>query len=225
MSEKPGVMMYWETFDVLDVLLDGQAKTMLRAVRQYAQNGISPNFKDDTVLTTLWILLKSKIDADAQRFQNVIEKRSRAGKASAEKRRQKGKSNQNEHVLTCVDKFNTCQQIQPSTSTSTTTTTTTNNYIGDESPIQTKFFPPTVDEVRAYCHEKGYHIDPSYFVDYYAANGWMRGKTKIKDWKACVRTWVKNGNKTGTADPASDINEGFELVDNGNGVLVWQEKR
>jgi uncharacterized protein YqgV (UPF0045/DUF77 family) len=27
------------------------------------------------------------------------------------------------------------------------------------------------------------------FIDHYEANGWMRGKSKVKDWKACVRTW------------------------------------
>ena len=27
------------------------------------------------------------------------------------------------------------------------------------------------------------------FYNHYEANGWVRGKTKIKDWKACVKTW------------------------------------
>ena len=57
-----------------------------------------------------------------------------------------------------------------------------------------RFAPPSVDDVRAYCQERGNNIDPQYFVDYYEANGWTRGKSsaKIKDWKACVRTWEKN---------------------------------
>ena len=57
-----------------------------------------------------------------------------------------------------------------------------------------RFTPPSVDEVRAYCQERGNNIDPQYFVDYYEGNGWTRGKSavKIKDWKACVRTWEKN---------------------------------
>ncbi|MCD8052170.1 MAG: hypothetical protein LUE89_10925 [Clostridiales bacterium] len=29
------------------------------------------------------------------------------------------------------------------------------------------------------------------FVDHYEAGGWMRGNTKIKSWKACVRTWTQ----------------------------------
>ena len=56
------------------------------------------------------------------------------------------------------------------------------------------FIPPTVEEVRAYCKERGNNVDPEAFVDFYASKGWMIGKNKMKDWKAAVRTW-EQGNK------------------------------
>jgi len=52
-----------------------------------------------------------------------------------------------------------------------------------------RFVPPCVKDVKTYCDERGNSIDPGSFVNFYETNGWMRGKTKIKDWKACVRTW------------------------------------
>lgn len=56
-----------------------------------------------------------------------------------------------------------------------------------------RFVPPTVDEVRRYCEERGNGIDAQRFVDYYQARGWELGKgRKVKDWKACVRTWEGN---------------------------------
>lgn len=55
-----------------------------------------------------------------------------------------------------------------------------------------RFTPPSVQEVRDYVESRGSSVDPEAFVDHYEANGWMRGKTKIKCWKACVRTWEKN---------------------------------
>ncbi len=55
-----------------------------------------------------------------------------------------------------------------------------------------RFAPPTVEEVKTYCQERKNGIDPQAFVDHYQASGWVRGKTKIKDWRACVRTWEKN---------------------------------
>lgn len=52
--------------------------------------------------------------------------------------------------------------------------------------------PPTLDEVRSYCRERKNGIDPEAFIAHYETTGWMRGKNKIKSWKACVRTWEKN---------------------------------
>jgi uncharacterized protein YdaU (DUF1376 family) len=64
-----------------------------------------------------------------------------------------------------------------------------------------RFTPPTLSEVIAYCNERGNQVDPQRFINHYSANGWMRGKNKIKDWKACVRTWEQNDNQTTTVKP------------------------
>lgn len=58
-----------------------------------------------------------------------------------------------------------------------------------------RFKIPTVEDVINYCNERCNNIDAQEFVDHYTANGWMRGKAKIKDWKACVHTWENNSNK------------------------------
>lgn len=55
-----------------------------------------------------------------------------------------------------------------------------------------RFIPPTVDEVAAYCQERGNSLDPDAFVDFYASKGWMVGKNPMKDWKAAVRTWERS---------------------------------
>ena len=52
-----------------------------------------------------------------------------------------------------------------------------------------RFTPPTIEEVRAYISEKGYHINAQQFIDFYESKNWMVGKNKMKDWKASVRTW------------------------------------
>jgi len=55
-----------------------------------------------------------------------------------------------------------------------------------------KFKPPTLEEVQTYCKERNNKVDAETFIDHYTANGWFRGKTKVKDWRACVRTWEKS---------------------------------
>lgn len=67
-------------------------------------------------------------------------------------------------------------------------------------PTPSQFIPPNVIEVRAYCNERKNHVDPQRFVDFYTSKGWMVGKTKMKDWKAAVRTWEKSDKQTGRKD-------------------------
>lgn len=55
--------------------------------------------------------------------------------------------------------------------------------------------PPSLEEVTAYCNERHNKIDPQTFIDFYESKGWMVGKNKMKDWKACVRTWEKSDVK------------------------------
>lgn len=55
------------------------------------------------------------------------------------------------------------------------------------------FKPPTIEAVKEYCAERQNNVDAEKFVDYYTSNGWKVGKNPMKDWKAAVRTWEKQG--------------------------------
>lgn len=70
-----------------------------------------------------------------------------------------------------------------------------------------RFVPPSLEEVKAYCSERGNNVDAERFVDYYTSTNWFRGKTKIKDWRACVRTWEEKGKPT-RVHPAADHEQG-----------------
>lgn len=63
------------------------------------------------------------------------------------------------------------------------------------------FKPPAVEEVRAYCQERGNKVDPESFVDFYTGKGWMVGKNKMKDWKAAVRTWERRTKEEKQKEP------------------------
>lgn len=63
-----------------------------------------------------------------------------------------------------------------------------------------RFVPPSLSEVAAYCKERGNSVNPELWYDHYTSNGWNVGKNKMKDWKAAVRTWEKNNiNRTTNA--------------------------
>jgi len=73
---------------------------------------------------------------------------------------------------------------------------------------QKKFIPPTLDDVSKYCIKRNNNVDPDRFFNHYEANGWMRGKNKIKNWKACVRTWELTERKNNeTRKPMSAVEQ------------------
>jgi hypothetical protein len=52
-----------------------------------------------------------------------------------------------------------------------------------------RFSSPSIEDVEAYCQERGNGINAQAFVDFYSAKGWKIGNSPMKDWKAAVRTW------------------------------------
>ena len=66
--------------------------------------------------------------------------------------------------------------------------------------------PPTMDEVQAYCDERGNGLNAERFCDYYAAQGWrLSNGQPMRDWKAAVRNWEQRAmeNPRASKDYAS----------------------
>ena len=57
-----------------------------------------------------------------------------------------------------------------------------------------KFIIPTILEIKNYCLERKNNVDAEKFFNFYESKGWMVGKNKMKDWKACIRTWESKEN-------------------------------
>jgi hypothetical protein len=55
------------------------------------------------------------------------------------------------------------------------------------------FKPPTLQQVADYCQQRQKDVDPERWLDHYTSNGWKVGRNPMKDWKAAVRTWERNG--------------------------------
>ena len=64
------------------------------------------------------------------------------------------------------------------------------------------FIAPTFLQVAEYCNERKNNVDVNKFIDFYDSKGWMVGKNKMKDWKACIRTWEKSSTEL-TKQPLS----------------------
>lgn len=56
---------------------------------------------------------------------------------------------------------------------------------------QTIFIKPSIEVIKSEFPE----IDAYHFYDFYESKGWKVGSTKMKDWKATARNWIRNQNK------------------------------
>ena len=83
----------------------------------------------------------------------------------------------------------------------------TNTNLTD-SNSKVRFKKPTLDDVKNYCILRQNNIDAEAFIDFYESKNWQIGKNKMKDWKACVRTWERRESKKTTMGKLhSQINE------------------
>ena len=85
-------------------------------------------------------------------------------------------------------------------STDNTNINITNTNLTDSNK-KTFFKKPTVEEVHQYCNERKNKVCADAFIDFYESKDWMVGSNKMKNWKACVRTWEKRENRNNNTLP------------------------
>ena len=64
--------------------------------------------------------------------------------------------------------------------------------------------PPTFAEVKLFFEEKDTPLsEAERFFDHYESNGWLvGGKSKMKNWEAAARNWLKNSKKFNSISPS-----------------------
>jgi hypothetical protein len=67
-----------------------------------------------------------------------------------------------------------------------------------EARPKSKFTPPSLDQVTAYCAEKKYSFDPEDFIAYYGSQNWKKSNgQRVSSWQLCCRTFENNQQKSG----------------------------
>lgn len=206
---KPGVMFYFDVRPCIKRLSIEEKGQLFEAILDYAEFEKVPDL--DGALGVAWDFIQPKLDQDAKRYiKQVAQKQYATFVREAKKRGEvpmlfeewvtlpDGERERlispgiemNRLISADTERYPT-NNLQLATSNYQHTTSKNSKIEGDKPPTRHTFSPPSVEEVRAYCTEKGYGIDPERFVDYYTSNGWMVGKSKMRNWKAAVRNWNK----------------------------------
>ncbi len=91
-----------------------------------------------------------------------------------------------------------------------------------------KFIKPKISEISDYCIERNNGIDANYFFDYYESNGWMVGRTKMKDWKSTIRNWERNNlnrpKQNGTEPRPNRIQQAIQLQADVEQMIIEQQR-
>lgn len=82
-----------------------------------------------------------------------------------------------------------------------------------DKPKKKVFTPPTLEEITAYCKERGNDVDPKKFYDYFTAAEWVDGRgNPVKNWKQKVITWESHGGTPQRAQSPSHIQTAAEYA-------------
>lgn len=223
-----------------DEMSDAEYREYLGAIFAYAFEGKRP---EDRSLRMLLRLVFQHIDNYEAKYDKSIQQRKEAVKKRWERyRREHGLDASTDDTTVCDPiRDNTGDTVTDTdTVTGTVTGTGVPVELGTENKEKTpngvkkkvaaataapvapqqeskakRFTRPSVEEVRAYCEERGNGVSAEAFVDFYESKGWKVGNSPMKDWRAAVRTWEKRDGRGArkTADGAAvNLGEG-EWID------------
>ena len=172
---------YFDFDEKTDELTDNEKGRLLLAMLRYAMTAQKPVLTGNERF--LFSAFKSEIDRDIATYNAKIANGNLGGRPAMEKPNETEnnltKPNVTEHNLNAKNKNKEQEEDIKE-----------NPLKGVKEKL--RFSPPTIEEVTAYCRERGNHVDPQRFVDFYASKGWRVGNQSMKDWKAAVRTWERD---------------------------------
>lgn len=182
MADIPYVCLYASYRESLSPFTDEERGRIMMAMLSYAATGEDPGLSGNERF--IWPTIKAQIDRDVAAYQKKCEKNRENGALGGRPKKQT--------VIPETERFleKTKKAKEKEKEKEKEREKESESIEADKPPTRSRFVPPTVEEVAAYCKEKGYYsVDPERFVNYYASIGWKVGRTPMKDWKAAVRSW------------------------------------
>jgi hypothetical protein len=186
-ENKKSFLLYTDVHFTVKKLTDEQAGKLFKHILGYV-NDENP-VMDDILIDLVFEPIKQSLKRDLRKYEQIREKRSIAGKASADKRQQVSTSvKHDEQVLT---------------HSTVNDSVIVNDIVNDNVNVKTKnkkktFTPPQLSEVITYFIENGYKEETAIkmFKSYSVAN-WVDSKgNQVNNWKQkAINVWFRDENK------------------------------
>ena len=196
---KPGMILYREELGMLLMMTAEDAGEAIRLLARRFLRDIEPKTDNERIADFLASALP-KLDKDIAEYEKKVSAGQAGGKQSASKRQAQSKQTSSTDEAEAKQEPITIQRNKEQG--------TKNNELKNKEHVVVAFHPPTLDEVKEYCDERNSGISAEHFYDYYSSNGWQVGRTKMKDWKAAVRTWERTEFKRSEPNKTTTLSDG-----------------
>lgn len=196
---KPGMILYREELGMLLMMTAEDAGEAIRLLARRFLRDIEPQTDNERIADFLASALP-KLDKDIAEYEKKVSAGQAGGKQSASKRQAQSKHTASTSQAEAKQEASTSQRNKEQG--------TRNIEQKNKEPVVVAFRPPTLDEVKEYCNERNSGISAEHFYDYYSSNGWQVGRTKMKDWKAAVRTWERTEFKRSEPKTTTTLSDG-----------------
>ena len=193
------ICLYHSYLDAIQALDDAERGRLLTAMLEYTLTGDAGNLRGNERF--VFPLIKSQIDRDNGKYEEICKKRAQSGKIGGRPAKQK-KANAFSESKTSQDKgeYQGEEEYQDKDENENENKEEEKREGEGECKEKEKapetpegvrrahhFHPPTLSQVRDYVYERNSPVDPQGFLDFYQAKGWMVGSTPMQDWKAALR--------------------------------------
>ena len=192
--------------EAIETLSDAEAGRLFRAMLLYAKTDEEPSIVGNERF--IWPIAKMNIDRQRDEYKTKCSINQENGKKGG---RPKPKETQ-ENRLGFSETQNNPEEPKKSQDKDKDKDKDKEYINPPISPLGGKgggFVKPSVEEVKAYCQERGNSVDPEAFVAFYESNGWKVGKNPMKNWKSAVITWEKS-RKEGSRGRSSENKPVYE---------------
>lgn len=195
-ENKKGFVLYCDLIHTIKKLPDEKAGQLFKHILSYV-NDENPK-TDDLIIDLTFEPIKQQLKRDLNKWEEIRLKRSESGKLGGLKRAETFKQNEANQANATFAKQNEANQavivtVKDKVKDIVIVNDNVINNNKSDKPIL-RFVIPEISEIKEYCFLRNNNVDAETFYNFYQSKGWMVGKSKMKDWKACIHTWEKSNN-------------------------------
>ena len=212
MTSNKTSFVFYETFEsVIEELPEEMQLKFYKYITQYGLHGFVPEVTG--IEKAIWTQIQFAIDQAQNRRKRAIENGNKGGRPIKTETENNPNETQKNQTITqknpdITENNRSITQTKPNNNLNVNVNDNVNVNVNDNvnvnvndnvksngtsgevpSSKSSRFIPPTLAEVEAYCFTRNNSVNAQQFIDFYSSKNWYVGKNKMTDWRASVRLW------------------------------------